>query len=221
MEYLVTMTTQVPNRVTESEVANVRAREAAHTHDLAIEGRILRLWRPPFQPGEWRTIGLFAADNRADLEHTLVSMPLRVWRQDEVTPLGSHPNDPGRGRTALDPALTEFLTTFVLTVPPTISTAAVEEANAREAERARELSDGGWLIRLWSLPLPGRNLGLWQATDNPRMQSILRTLPLAAWLTTNTVSLTRHPNDPVMPGAGARQPLQMPTADGPRTTSAM
>jgi muconolactone delta-isomerase len=50
------------------------------------------------QPGEWRTLGLFAADDGGQLEEVLVSMPLRVWRTDEVTPLSPHPNDPALAR---------------------------------------------------------------------------------------------------------------------------
>ena len=61
MEYLVTMTTHVPDGTPEQAVNDVRAREAAHSRDLATEGQLLRLWRPPLQPGEWRNLGLFAA----------------------------------------------------------------------------------------------------------------------------------------------------------------
>ena len=35
--------------------------EAARSRELAVQGHLLRLWRPPLQPGEWRTLGLFAA----------------------------------------------------------------------------------------------------------------------------------------------------------------
>lgn len=94
MEYLVTMTTEVPDATAETEVADVRAREAVRSGELAAEGHLLRLWRPPLQPGEWRTIGLFAADDRGQLDEVLASMPLHVWRTDEVTPLSPHPNDP-------------------------------------------------------------------------------------------------------------------------------
>jgi muconolactone D-isomerase len=83
VEFLVTMTTHVPDR------------EAAHSLELASEGHLLRLWRPPLQPGEWRTLGLFSAADRAELESVLVSMPLRVWRTDEVAELSPRPNDPG------------------------------------------------------------------------------------------------------------------------------
>ena len=97
MEYLVTMTTEVPAATAESEAEDVRAREAVHSRELAAEGHLLRLWRPPLQPGEWRSIGLFAAEDRAQLDEVLASMPLHVWRTDEVTPLSPHPNDPALG----------------------------------------------------------------------------------------------------------------------------
>jgi muconolactone delta-isomerase len=95
MEFLVTMTTRVPEGTTAEAVDDVRAREAAHTAELAAQGYVLRLWRPPLAPGEWRTIGLFAAADATELERVLASMPLRVWRTDEVTVLTPHPSDPG------------------------------------------------------------------------------------------------------------------------------
>ena len=95
MEFLVTMTTHVPEGTSEQAVADMRAREAAHSSELAAQGHLLRLWRPPLQPGEWRSIGLFAARDGDQLEEVLTSMPLRVWRTDEVTPLSPHPSDPG------------------------------------------------------------------------------------------------------------------------------
>ena len=94
MEYLVTMTTHVPDGTPDQAVDDVRAREAAHSRELAAAGHLLRLWRPPLQPGEWRSLGLFAAADGGQLEEVLASMPLRVWRTDEVTPLAPHPNDP-------------------------------------------------------------------------------------------------------------------------------
>jgi muconolactone D-isomerase len=99
MEFLVTMTTEVPEATAETEVEDVRTREAARSRELAAEGHLLRLWRPPLKPGEWRTIGLFAADDHAQLEEVLASMPLHVWRTDQVTPLSPHPNDPALART--------------------------------------------------------------------------------------------------------------------------
>jgi muconolactone delta-isomerase len=203
MEYLVTMTTQVPDDVTAEEVSDVRARESARTRVLALEGRVLRLWRPPLEPGQWRTVGLFVADGPADLELTLASMPLRVWRTDDVIPLGPHPNDPGRGRVALNSSGAEFLTTFVLAVPPGTSSDAFDAMTVREAARTRELAAEGNLLRLWSLPGDGRALGHWQAPDDPGMRDVLQSLPMTDWLTVETVPLTRHPSDPATADSGA------------------
>jgi muconolactone D-isomerase len=88
MEYLVTMTTHVPDGTSQKVVSDVRACEAARSHELAASGHLLRLWRPPLQPGEWCTLGLFAAVDDGQLEKVLASMPLRVWRTDEVTRSG-------------------------------------------------------------------------------------------------------------------------------------
>ncbi len=94
MEYLVTMTTRGPEGTPEEDVQEIRRREAARSRELAAQGHLLRLWRPPLQPGEWRSLGLFAADDDGQLEEVLASMPLRVWRTDTVTPLTPHPSDP-------------------------------------------------------------------------------------------------------------------------------
>jgi muconolactone D-isomerase len=94
VEFLVTMTTHVPEGTSEQAVADIRRREAEHSRELATQGHLLRLWRPPLQPGEWRSIGLFDAADADQLEAVLASMPLRVWRTDEVTPLSPHPSDP-------------------------------------------------------------------------------------------------------------------------------
>ena len=95
MEFLVDMVTTVPAGVTDEEVAAMRTREAAEARVLAGQGHLLRLWRPPLRPGEWRTWGLFRAADEAEMETVLRSMPLRVWRHDTVTPLSPHPSDPG------------------------------------------------------------------------------------------------------------------------------
>lgn len=95
MEFLVDMVTTVPDGTSDGEVADMRRREAGRAAELAAQGNLLRLWRPPLAPGEWRTWGLFSADDADQLETVLKSMPLRVWRHDSVTPLSRHPSDPG------------------------------------------------------------------------------------------------------------------------------
>jgi muconolactone delta-isomerase len=201
MEYLVTMTTHVPEGTSEAAVDDIRAREAAHSRELAAQRHLLRLWRRPLQPGEWRTLGLFAAADGGQLEEVLASMPLRVWRTDDVTPLSPHPNDPAPTRAepiSAREAAVEFLTTFTITIPEGTPDQAVDDTDAREAERARELARQGHLLRLWLLPGEGRALGLWRARDTAEMQAILKSLPLDAWMNVETTPLTQHPSDPAI-----------------------
>jgi muconolactone delta-isomerase len=206
MEYLVTMTTHVPDGTSDAAVETMRAREAAHSLELATEGHLLRLWRPPLRPGEWRTLGLFAAADRAELESVLVSMPLRVWRTDEVATLSLHPNDPGpqarRAASSQTPAEgSEFFATFTITVPPGTPSEVVDAMETSEADRARELAGQGNLLRLWVLSGEGRALGLWWAHDAGEMQAILDSLPLRGWSEVETIALHPHPSDP---GLGPR-----------------
>jgi muconolactone delta-isomerase len=198
MEYLVAMATHVPYGTPDEAVEDVRAREAAHSRELAAQGYLLRLWRPPLQPGEWRSLGLFAADDGDQLEKVLASMPLRVWRTDEVTPLSPHPNDPALAAKGRVEGATEFLTTFTISVPDGTSAQAVEDAEAGEAQRAKDLAGQGYLERLWMLPSAGRALGLWRARDGDQMQAIVKSLPLDPWMTTQITPLTSHPSDPAV-----------------------
>ena len=201
MEYFVDMTTHVPTGTPEETVDDIRGREAARARELTADGRLVRLWRPPLAPGEWRTFGLFTAEDDRGLDETLASMPLHVWRTDVVTPLSPHPNDPRNSRGA-EPA--EFLTMLTLTVPEGTPDQAVDDLKAREAVRARQLGEEGRLIRLWtppSEPAQWRTLGLWSASDSARLTATLESLPLHVWMTVEATPLTPHPNDPVM-GAG-------------------
>ncbi len=216
MEYLVTMTTHVPDGTSDDAVADVRAREAAHTRELTAQGHILRLWRPPLAPGEWRTLGLFAAADRGELEQILASMPLRVWRSDEVRELAHHPNDPvvsaqrppqpRAGETG-----TEFFTTFIVGIPDGTPAQAVDDARAGEARRTHELAERGHLIRLWLLPAwqdGSHALGLWRSQDTAHMRAILDSLPMAPWLTEEITPLTPHPSDPAVPGSRPAAPAR-------------
>jgi muconolactone delta-isomerase len=203
MEYLVNMTTRVPDGTSEAAVQDIRAREAAHSRELVAQGHLLRLWRPPLQPGEWRTFGLFAADDGAQLEKVLASMPLRIWRTDEVTPLSPHPNDPGRHTStpqcaAPEGKSNEFLVTFTVVIPADTPADTVTATKAAEARRAAELAGQGHLERLWVLPGEDRALGLWKARDTAAIRTILNSLPMCAWLTVQTTPLSPHPSDPAL-----------------------
>ena len=210
MEYLVTMTTYVPDGTSEAAVADVRAREGAHTRELAAQGHVLRLWRPPLAPGEWRTLGLFAAADRGELEQILTSMPLRVWRSDQITELAKHPNDPapsvqrqpqpGAGET---PAA-EFLNSFLAVIPDDAPAQVVADAKAGERRRTQQLAKEGHLIRLWLVagwPDGSRAFGLWRAGDAAQVRTFLDSLPMAPWLTEEITPLVPHPSDPAVPGS--------------------
>ncbi|HEY2312299.1 MAG TPA: muconolactone Delta-isomerase family protein [Streptosporangiaceae bacterium] len=199
MDYLVTMTTHVPDGTPEQAVEDIKAREAAHTRDLAAQGHILRLWRPPLKPGEWRTLGLFAAAGQDQLGEVLASMPLHIWRTDEVTPLWPHPNDPVPARTS--GGAPEFLISMTISVPEGTPESAVAQSKASEAERAHELADQGHLLRLWTPPAERGQwltLGLWSAGSDAEMDAILESLPQYGWMTTQTTPLTPHPSDPAV-----------------------
>ena len=197
MEYLVTMTTHVPDGTPPAAVDDIRAREALHSRELAAQGHLLRLWRPPLQPGEWRSLGLFAAADGGQLEKVLASMPLRVWRTDEVTPLAPHPNDPAL---AARNGATEFLTTFTTVIPEGTPGQAVEDTEAREAERTRELARQGHLLRLWRLP-PGPARNARWACGGPRRGRDAGDREVAAARTVDDRAdhpAYRHPSDPAL-----------------------
>ncbi|GGX77703.1 muconolactone Delta-isomerase family protein [Streptomyces anandii] len=93
-EFLVEITTTVPEGTAEEEVARRRAAEAVRARELAGSGHLARLWRPV---GELRSIGVWRAEDETELqEKVLGTLPLRPWMTLTVTPLESHPNDPGR-----------------------------------------------------------------------------------------------------------------------------
>jgi muconolactone D-isomerase len=93
-EFLVEMTTTVPEGTDPAEVGRRRAAEAVRAKELAATGHLFRLWRPV---GELRSLGIWRATDEAELhEKVLGSLPLRPWMTAAVTPLEPHPNDPGK-----------------------------------------------------------------------------------------------------------------------------
>ena len=100
MEYLTDLVTTVPDGTSQAKVDELRAAEAARAEELAKAGHLIRLWRPPLNPGEWRSIGLFRAADEAELKGILESLPLHIWMKVTITPLTPHPNDPEYGNSA-------------------------------------------------------------------------------------------------------------------------
>lgn len=95
-EFLVEITTTVPEGTGQDEIDERRAAEAVRARELAASGRLARLWRPV---GELRSIGVWRAADEAELhEKVLGTLPLRPWMTLTVTALQPHPNDPGPDR---------------------------------------------------------------------------------------------------------------------------
>jgi muconolactone D-isomerase len=93
MEYLVTMTTHIPEGTPDQAVDNVRAREAARSRELTAQGHLRRLRT---LSGHGRALGLWQADGPAQMQVILTSLPLDPWMTVQVTPLSPHPSDPAQ-----------------------------------------------------------------------------------------------------------------------------
>jgi muconolactone D-isomerase len=93
-EFLVEITTTVPEGTDPAEVDRRRAAESVRARELAATGHLFRIWRPV---GELRSIGVWCADDESELhEKVLGTLPLHPWMTFTITPLEPHPNDPGR-----------------------------------------------------------------------------------------------------------------------------
>ncbi|RQN09091.1 muconolactone delta-isomerase [Aeromicrobium camelliae] len=86
------MELDLPADIGSAEFEALRAAEARRATELASEGFLVRLWRPP--AGGWRNIGLWRAADEAELQHALSSLPLWPWITATVTALNPHGNDP-------------------------------------------------------------------------------------------------------------------------------
>ena len=72
-------------------MAGLEAREAERAHELAGQGRLVRLW---VLPGQGRALGLWRARDAAQMQAILESLPLYAWMSVQTTPLTQHPSDP-------------------------------------------------------------------------------------------------------------------------------
>jgi muconolactone delta-isomerase len=93
-EFLVEFELQVPAGTPQSDVGERVKAEAAATKELADQGQLVRLWRRPGVGDGTTAVGLFRADDEAQLDALLSDLPLAEWLHVTVTPLESHANDP-------------------------------------------------------------------------------------------------------------------------------
>jgi muconolactone D-isomerase len=95
MEFLVEFEVNPPEGISESEVVEREEAEAAAAGVLVEEGHLVRVWRLTAWGVGSRVLGLYRADNRAELDRLLEALPLYEWMDVTVMPLEPHPNDPG------------------------------------------------------------------------------------------------------------------------------
>ena len=94
MEYLIDFTIDIPAGTPATEVDQRSQAEADRVSVLATEGHVLRVWRPTPDDGRWRATSLYRADDEAELNAILESLPLYPWMTISVRALAPHPNDP-------------------------------------------------------------------------------------------------------------------------------
>ncbi len=94
MEFLVEFEVQVPAGTPDAEVEQHQRAESAAAAKLAEDGHLVRLWRRPLIGDGTTAIGLYRADNEAELDGILAALPLTDWLRATVTLLKAHPNDP-------------------------------------------------------------------------------------------------------------------------------
>ena len=95
MEYLIDFTIDIPAGTSSTDVDSRSLAEAERIDTLGREGHALRVWRPMPDDGRWRAVGLYRADDDAELHAILETLPLYSWMTIRVQALAPHPNDPG------------------------------------------------------------------------------------------------------------------------------
>ena len=94
MDFLVEFQVTVPEGTPATVVDERNRAEASAAAQLARDGHLVRLWRERGAPGETRAVGLYRAEDDAQLDGLLGALPLYDWMHLTVTPLSPHPNDP-------------------------------------------------------------------------------------------------------------------------------
>ena len=92
MEFLVRSENRLPPDTPEERRAELKAAERARATQLRERGILKRLWRVP---GRNATVGLYEADDPAQLHEALMSLPLSPWLDVTVEALATHPQESG------------------------------------------------------------------------------------------------------------------------------
>ncbi|TDD06511.1 muconolactone delta-isomerase [Saccharopolyspora terrae] len=92
MEFLVRSENRLPPDTPDERRAELKAAERARAIQLRERGILKRLWRVP---GRNATVGLYEADDPAQLHEALMSLPLSPWLDVTVEALATHPQESG------------------------------------------------------------------------------------------------------------------------------
>jgi muconolactone D-isomerase len=95
MEFLVEFDLTTPEGASEDDIAARTEAEGVASAELARAGYLERLWTVSRAPGRWKGVGLYYADDEAELDALLGALPLYSWMHVTVTPLEAHAHDPG------------------------------------------------------------------------------------------------------------------------------
>lgn len=93
MEFLVRAENRLPAETPAERREELRKAERARAEELRAAGTLKRLWRVP---GRTATIGLYEADDPAELHEALMSLPMAPWMDVTVEALATHPQEQGR-----------------------------------------------------------------------------------------------------------------------------
>ena len=94
MEFFVEFEVSVPKGTPDAEVKRRDDVEVAVAAELVAQGHLRRVWKKRVSGDVTNVLGLYRADNEAQLDGLLDSLPLAEWMHVTVTRLDPHPNDP-------------------------------------------------------------------------------------------------------------------------------
>jgi muconolactone D-isomerase len=88
--------------------------------------------------------------------------------------------------------MAEFLVEIEIELPPSMPAQERSALLSAEAERGRELRDGGSIVRIWRIPGRYANVGLWEAADASELHELLSSLPMFPWANIQVRPLAEH-----------------------------
>lgn len=90
MEFLVRSENRLPPTTSPQQREELRASERTRAQELRDAGILKRLWRIP---GRNATVGLYEAEDPAQLHDALMSLPMAPWLDVTVEALATHPQE--------------------------------------------------------------------------------------------------------------------------------